>query len=111
MRQISKVMRSGNWKLRSIVQAGIEEPAFPVHLKVGNEGVPVRHGTPAGPGMQVHSPEPKSWGNQRRARNVRSSDNTICDLLGVECLSVQDQLGIEFSWPPTVQHLSNCGLI
>ena len=110
MRQISKSVRRRDWKLGSIVQPGIEEPAFAMHLEICDECIPVRYRTPANPGMQVHSAQPESRRNQRGTRNVRPGDYTVGDLLRIECLSVQRQLGIEFSRSPTVQHLPHRGL-
>jgi len=101
MRQIRKAMRGGNGKLLRIVQARIEEPAFSVHFEVSHESVPVRYRPPADPGVEVHTTETKCGRNQNGAWHIRAGNRTIGDLLQVKCLSIQDQLGIEFSWTPT----------
>ena len=61
--QIRKAVRGRNWELRRVVQARIEEPAFPVHFEIGYECVPVWYGTPADPGVEVYSAKTKGWRN------------------------------------------------
>src|SRR5438445_434316 len=63
MGQIRKAVRGRNWELRRVVQARIEEPAFPMHFEIGYESVPVWYGTPADPGVEVHSSKTKGWRN------------------------------------------------
>src|SRR5437879_10758467 len=62
--QIRKAVRGRNWELRRVVQARIEEPAFPVHFEIGYESVPVWYGTTADPGVEVYSDKTKGGRNQ-----------------------------------------------
>lgn len=39
-------------------------------------------------------------GNKCCSRHVSSRDLAVGDLLGIECLAVQEQLSIEFAWAP-----------
>ena len=54
--------------------------------------------------MQVHSTEAESRRNQRRARDVGARNDAVRDLLRIECLAVEDQLGIELSRAPAVEY-------
>src|SRR5215216_1247424 len=61
--------------------------------------------------MEIHSGKPERWRNQRGTGHVRTRHNTIRNLLGIERLAVQHQLRVEFSRPPTAQHLAHGVLI
>ena len=62
VRQVTKPVRRRNREPRRIIEARIEEPTDSVHLKVGNEGIPVRDRTPANPSVKIHSPKPNAGG-------------------------------------------------
>ena len=80
-------------ELRRVVQPGIEEGALAVHLEIGDERVPVRHGAPAGVGVQVDAGEAERRRDQRRrGLAVRP-----------ERLAVEEQLGVELARSPAVR--------
>src|SRR5262249_16626286 len=107
VRQVSQFVRSRNRKLGGVVQTRIKEPAFAMHFQVGHERIPVSDRSPrASPGVLVEARQPEGVWNQRRARDIRASDNAIRDLLRIERFAIQKDLGIKFSWSPTAEHCS-----
>ena len=104
MWQIAEPVCRGDRELRCIIQARIPEPARSVQFEVRDERVPVRHGSPAGPGVQIDAAEAKSRRDQCGARHIRSRNLTVCDLLRIEGLAVEEQFGIEFSRTPAGDH-------
>src|SRR5690242_7113936 len=104
-------MCCGDWKLLSIIQARIEEPAFPMHLEVSYEGIPVRNGPPSDPGVKIYSSQAKRRRNQGCPRYVGARNVTIRHLLRVERFSVKREFGIELPRSPAVKHLSNSVLV
>src|SRR5689334_8730199 len=62
---VPKTILGSHGEFRGIVQSRIKEVALAMHLKVGDERIPVRHGTPASIGMQVYSGETKGRRNER----------------------------------------------
>src|SRR4051794_4892438 len=111
MRKVGKAVGGRNGKLLLIIQARIEESAFAVHLKSGNERIPVGNRPPACPRMQIHSRQTERWREQRGTWHVCAGDNAIRDLLGIKGFAVQDQLSIELTRSPTVEHISYTCLI
>ena len=59
MRQVTKPVRRRNREPRRIIEAKIEEPTDFVHLKVGNEGIPVRGPNPGQSKCEDSLPEAK----------------------------------------------------
>src|SRR5262245_54607873 len=49
-----------NGKARRVRQTRIIEGSFPVHFEIGNKSVPMRHGTPPGPGVKIDSRQSES---------------------------------------------------
>jgi hypothetical protein len=79
-----------------VVEPWVEEGSLPVHLEIGDEGVPVRDRTPAGPGVQVHSGETEGRRDERgRGLSVRP-----------EPFPVQEDLGVELARSPPEEHLA-----
>ena len=72
-------------KLLRVRQAIVVEVADPVHLEVGDEGVPVGDRSPAGVGVQVDAGKPERGRYERRCRlAVRPKRLAIHEELGVE---------------------------
>jgi hypothetical protein len=88
-------------ELVRIVQSRIEERLLAVHFQIGYKGVPVRHRTPSGPGVKVHTRQTKSRRNQCRSRFA----------IRFQPLTVQNEFGVKFSWPPAIKHLEDGGNI
>src|SRR3954454_22541063 len=105
---VTEMVRRRDWELRGVIETGIEERSLPVHLQIRDKRIPIRHGAPARPRVEVNASETKRRRNQRRTRNIRSRDSTITYLLRVESLAVHKELGVEFSRPPTVKHRTYC---
>src|SRR5205823_10089009 len=53
-------------ELRRVVQPRIEEGSLAMHLEVRDEGVPVRHRAPSGPGVQVDTGQAEGGWDERR---------------------------------------------
>src|SRR5689334_1906959 len=101
MRKIAESVRSGDRELSGIVEPWIEEAALSVHLEVRDEGVPVAQGAPcAGPRVLIEAGETVRIRNQRSTRNVRAGEHAVRDLLRIERLAVEEQLGVELARPP-----------
>ena len=56
---------SRNRELRLVVQSRIVKDAGPMHLEVGDEGVPVGHAAPTGVGVHIDAREAKCRRDQR----------------------------------------------
>src|SRR6185437_2919212 len=95
MWEVSESVLSRDRELVAIVQPRVEEPALPMHFQIGDERVPIRDGTPTGPGMQVDARQSESGRNQSRRRFA----------IGTKSLAVQEYFGIEFTGTPRKQHL------
>jgi len=79
-------------ELGGIVQPGIKEIAFAMHLQNGHEGIPVRYRSPSGPRVEVYPSKAK------RRRNQDGSAFAI----RTKSFAVQGQFDVEPSRPPTV---------
>src|ERR671920_434466 len=90
VRQVSKSVSRSDRKLRRIVQSWIKEPADTAHLQRRDKRVPITDSSPrSGPRMLIEARESKCVWNQRRARNIRSRNDTISHLLRIECLTIK----------------------
>ena len=85
-----------------IVQAGIKETSFSVHLDIGDECIPVRHAAPPGPGVEVHARHAERGRDERCSRTSR---------IGIERLTIDEQFGIKFSGPPASEDLTDKVLV
>ncbi len=85
--EIPESVRGGDRKLARVVQARVPESALSVHLEVRDEGIPVGHRTPSGPGVEVHAREAEGRRNERR-----------------RVLAVEEELGVELSRAPARHH-------
>src|SRR6185437_5798349 len=56
---VSEAGAGGNGEFRGIIEAGIKKSAAAVHFEIGDESVPVGHGAPAGPRVEVDADETK----------------------------------------------------
>ena len=63
---VAEAVLCGDRELRGIVEPRIVERALALHLEIGDERVPVRDRSPAGPGMQVDAGQVERRRNQRR---------------------------------------------
>src|SRR3954451_2133787 len=73
-----------------VIEARIVERTFAMHLEIRDECIPIRDGSPSCPGVQIHSCEPESGGNQCGGSfSVRAKP-----------LAVEEKLCIEFARPP-----------
>src|SRR5688572_23078780 len=101
---MTKPVRCCNWELIRVIQARIVKVSLAMHLDIGDKRVPVGHGTPTGPGMQVDTRQTKCRWEQRGAWHVRPGHDTVRDLLRVKGFAVQHQFGIELSRSPAIEH-------
>src|SRR5262249_4965583 len=83
--RISGTPLRGDWILLLVVQPGVEEGSRAVHLGRGDIGVPVGHGSEAGPGVEVDAGEAES----------RRNDGAGLLPIGPEALAVLVELGVE----------------
>jgi hypothetical protein len=91
-----------DWKLGLIVEARIGEGTTAMHLKVGDEGVPLRDRTPpTGRGVKIDASQ------SERTRDQNGSGSSI----GAESLAFEEKFGVEFARSPTIQHFANRILI
>src|SRR5215213_8578705 len=95
---VTKTCTRCNRKLHWIIQARIVERTLPVHLEVCDERVPMRHRSPAGPGMKIHACKTES----RRQESCRGF------AVRTESLAVEKQLRIELARSPALQNRSHC---
>src|SRR5262249_16982410 len=99
---VAKAEMGRDRKLRGVVQARIPEPANPAHLEVRDRRVPVRHGAPPGPGVQVDAAQAERGWYQRGAGYSVRVPHTVARLRRVEGFAVEKQLGVELARPPAV---------
>src|SRR5207248_9864557 len=111
VRQVVESVRGGDRELRRVGQTRIPEPAHSMHLERGHKSIPVRYGTPAGPGMQVDSAQSEGRRNQGRAGEMGAGDDMVRLLAHVERLAIENELGVELAGAPTVQNRSDGGII
>src|SRR5262249_2870692 len=88
--RISGTALRGDRILLLVVQPGVEEGSRAVHLGGGDIGVPVGHGSEAGPGVEVDAGEAESWRN----------DGAGLLPIGPEALAVLVELGVEAARAP-----------
>src|SRR5579864_8793128 len=82
---VPETVFGGHRKLGSVVQSRIKEVAFAMHLKIGDKGVPVRHGAPASVSVQVHAGKSKRRRNERRGSfAVRAKSFAVHEKLSVK---------------------------
>src|SRR5215510_13015760 len=94
-------------KLFDVIQSRVEEPPYPAQYVIGGEGVPITDRAPrACPGVLIESCQAEGVGNHSRSRNVRPGQFAVRDLSRVGRLAVQEEFGVEFSWPPTFEHFA-----
>lgn len=93
-----------------VVQPRIPEPALPVHFQVCDECIPVRHGSPAAPGMEVYPRKAKSGRNQTGAGNIRSRHSSVI-CWGLKALPSRSNSASNFPGPRGAQNFSDGGLI
>src|SRR5215475_13854520 len=65
---IGKAGPGGYWELSRVIQSRIEKSAFAVHLQVGDKSIPMRHRTPARPGVQIYARQTEGRRNQSGCR-------------------------------------------
>ena len=88
-------------ELSLVVQAGIEERPFAVHLGVGHVRVPVRHAAPTGVGVKVHTRQTKRrWKNGRCRTPLRPGR-----------LAILVQFSVVLAGPPAFQHFPDRRII
>ena len=104
IRFVADVAESCNCRDRElgcVVETRVIESALALHLEVGDEAVPVRHGTPARPGVQVDAGEAERRRYQGRGRLA----------VGPERLAVHEELRVELAGSPAAQHFAHGGRI
>src|SRR2546430_756189 len=82
---------SGDRELRRVVQTRFPERAHSMHLDRRHKRIPVRSGTPAGPGMQVDAAQAEGRRNQGRAGEMGAGDDMIRLLAHVERLAIENE--------------------
>jgi len=88
-------------ELLHVVQSRIEKVSLAMHLKNRDERVPLCNRAPSRPRMQIHT------GQSKRRRNQDCGSFSVW----TKCFAVQEQLCIEMSSAPAVEHLSHRRLI
>src|SRR5450759_4081340 len=61
---VAKTRCRSHGELSEIIEPRIEERPLTVHLQIRHKRIPIRHGTPSSPGMQVHARESECRWNQ-----------------------------------------------
>src|SRR5436190_5736690 len=94
-RGVAKAGGSRNRPAIGIIKSRIEKRSFATHFQDGNECVPIGHGAPtASPGVKVVTQEAESIRNEGcRGGAIRP-----------EGFAVEQELGIELAWTPTIEH-------
>src|SRR5215213_5544213 len=105
---VTKPIRRGKWELISIIEPGIIEISLAVHQNIGNIRIPVGHRPPTRVGVQVNACQAECRWKQSGAGYVRAGHDAVRNLLGVNCLAVQHEFGIELSRSPAIEYRHNC---
>ncbi len=99
--RMSEVVACGDRELVGVVEPVVVEVPPPVHLEIGDEGVPVRHAAPTRVRRQVDARETERRRDQSRRRaTVRP-----------ERLAVEEQRSVELARAPARQHLVHSRLV
>ncbi len=92
---VREACAGGDGELVRIVEPLVAEVADPVHLEVRDECVPVRHGAPAGVGVEVDPRKAECGRDQHRRRLA----------VGPEAFPVEEELRVELARAPAREHL------
>src|SRR5262249_5217849 len=87
----------------------IEESTDSMHIKVGNESIPVADRTPGpSPGVLVETRKTECVRYHCGAGHVCTCNYAMGNLLGVKGFTVEKKFGIKPPRSPTVQYLNHC---